>query len=118
METLQGQTIFGELFGKEFQRNVAAELSVLSFINHTHPSPAQFAEDTVMRNCLPKHAGPLPVRTDRSWARMLGQQGVGGQSRCLFYRAIIKRVSARLISRKMTRVVLQELVHVPIVGGE
>src|SRR5215467_6274066 len=49
---LQRLRIFGQRFWKEFGRDVAAEVQILSLINHTHSSAAVFLNDAVVRNGL------------------------------------------------------------------
>ena len=57
MKALQRSRIFFQVFGQEFQGNVAAEIQVLRLINHTHPAPANLAQDAVVGNRLIKHLG-------------------------------------------------------------
>src|SRR5208282_2444927 len=57
LESAERLRIVGELFGKEFQSDVATELEVFGLIDHTHSAPADFAEDAVMGNRLPHGLG-------------------------------------------------------------
>jgi len=41
--------------GQELESDEATKLGVLSFVNDTHPAPAQLLDDAIMRNGLPDH---------------------------------------------------------------
>src|SRR5579872_1995071 len=56
--------VFGYVVGQELESDEAAELHVLGLIDHTHPAPAKFLQDTVMRDGPADH-----------WAQILGLQG-------------------------------------------
>ncbi len=47
-KTLKRLRVFGEFFGKELQRNVAAELQIFGFVNHAHAAAADLTQNTVM----------------------------------------------------------------------
>jgi hypothetical protein len=55
LEAGQGLLIFGNFVRQELQRNKAAKLYVLSFVNHTHPSPAELIDDAVVRDGFSNH---------------------------------------------------------------
>jgi len=54
-ETLQRLRVLGHVGGKEFQGNEAAEFGVLGFVDHTHPTAAQFLDDAVVRDGFADH---------------------------------------------------------------
>jgi hypothetical protein len=66
LETAEGWCVVGEFVGKELQCDVATELQVFRFVDHTHPTAANLAEDAVMGNRLSRGLG----RSDH-WAGML-----------------------------------------------
>ena len=47
----------GEFVGKGLQGNVAAELYVFGFVDHTHSAASDPAEDAVVGNGLPDGLG-------------------------------------------------------------
>jgi hypothetical protein len=53
----------GYIFGQKLQGDEATKLGVLSLVNDTHPAPAKFFDDAVVRNGLPDH-----------WAEILGPE--------------------------------------------
>jgi hypothetical protein len=55
---------------KELQGDVATELEVFCFIDHTHTAAADLAEDAVMRNPLPHGLGG-----HSHWREMVGRFG-------------------------------------------
>ena len=57
LKALERLRIPGELFRKELERNVAAELQVLGFVHHAHAAAAHFREDAVVRDGLANHRG-------------------------------------------------------------
>src|SRR5580692_5583997 len=59
-EPFKGLWVFRQVIRKEFQSNEAAELGVLSFIDHAHPATAKFFKDAVVGNCLPDE--PVRIR--------------------------------------------------------
>jgi hypothetical protein len=44
--------VVGNVVGKEFQRDVAAQAPILCFVNDAHSSPAQFFQDAVVGDGL------------------------------------------------------------------
>ena len=52
-ESLDGLRILGNIFGKEFQRNIAAEPRVLGFVDDAHAAAAKFFEHGVMGDGAP-----------------------------------------------------------------
>ena len=50
----------GDFIGKKFEGNEPTKLGVFGFVDDTHPAPAEFLDDAVMRDGLPDH-----------WARIL-----------------------------------------------
>jgi hypothetical protein len=57
LETAEGLGIVGEFVGKELQGDMAAELQIFGFKDHTHAPAADLAEYAVMRNRLPHGLG-------------------------------------------------------------
>ncbi len=47
--------VFGYVVGQELQSNEPAELHVLGFVDHTHPTAAEFLNDAVVRDGLADH---------------------------------------------------------------
>src|SRR5712692_1381225 len=58
LETAESLCIVGEFFGKEFQGDVAIELEVFRFVDHTHAPAAQLPQDAVMRDGAVHHRTP------------------------------------------------------------
>ncbi len=54
-ESLQSLRITGEGIGQKFEGDKAAELEVLSLINHTHPTAPDFVYNAVVGNGLPDY---------------------------------------------------------------
>jgi len=52
VEALQQLVVLRHIRGKELQGYAAAELGVLGFVNYTHATRAQFAENLVMQDGL------------------------------------------------------------------
>jgi hypothetical protein len=49
--------IFGYLVGQELEGDESVEFDILSFVDNTHPTTAQFLDDAVVRNGLTDHCG-------------------------------------------------------------
>jgi hypothetical protein len=47
--------VFGYVVGEELEGNKATELDILSFVNHTHPTAAEFFDDAVVRDGFVDH---------------------------------------------------------------
>jgi hypothetical protein len=47
-EAFEGRRIFGQFIGKKLQRDVAAEIRVLSFVHHAHATNAKLFSDAVV----------------------------------------------------------------------
>src|SRR5579859_2498269 len=56
LEACQNLWISGDLIGQELKSNIPMQPHVLGLIDHTHPSPAEFFEDAVVRDCLADHS--------------------------------------------------------------
>src|SRR5262249_33951219 len=69
LEALQSLRIFGQCFGEEFESYVPPQAQVLSLVNHTHPSTAQFADYVVMRNGLRNDGRNSPRGRQRTVGR-------------------------------------------------
>jgi hypothetical protein len=54
-ETLQGLTVTGHVFGKEFECDKTVQPGVLSLVDDTHATPAELLENTVVRDGLADH---------------------------------------------------------------
>jgi len=48
VEAREGMRIGGDIFGEEFERDVAVEARVFGFVHHTHAAVSDFGEDAVM----------------------------------------------------------------------
>src|SRR5713226_5852388 len=68
LEAFQGLVISGQLFGKEFESDKAAELGVLGLVHHAHPTSTQLLQDAIMRDSLADHR-----ETTCPWAASLGR---------------------------------------------
>ena len=55
LETFQRLGIGGELFGQEFQSNMATEAEVLGFVHHAHAAATQLFKNAVMGDGLADH---------------------------------------------------------------
>ena len=51
-EAFERLRVFGQFIGEEFQRDEAAEVGVLSLVNHAHAATAEFFDDAVVRDGL------------------------------------------------------------------
>src|SRR6266851_1976995 len=58
LETAESLCIVGEFVGKELQGDVAIELEVFRFVDHTHAPAAQLPQDAVMRDGVIHHRTP------------------------------------------------------------
>jgi hypothetical protein len=61
-EAIQGLWVLRYVVRQELERNKSSELQVLGLVNHTHPAPAEFLDDAVMRSGLADHWGRSYVR--------------------------------------------------------
>ena len=57
----------GKVVWKKFEGDVAAELQIFGFVDHSHAAAADFSKDAVMGNRLPHGLGG-----DCHWIDMLG----------------------------------------------
>src|SRR6185312_12672787 len=79
LEAFERLCILGDVVRQELERDEAAELGILGFVNHTHPAAAQLLQDVVMRDCLVEHAtrgesnGIGSGRASQSWAGGVGE---------------------------------------------
>jgi len=70
-EALQRLRIVRQSVRQKLERDEAVELDVLGLVNHTHPTPANLAQDAIVRDGLPKnglqfrHAANLSRRATR-----------------------------------------------------
>jgi len=55
LESRQRLRVFGYIIRQEFESDEAMQLYILGFVHHTHPAPAQFLHDAVMRDGLSDH---------------------------------------------------------------
>jgi hypothetical protein len=55
LETGQRLRVFGDFIGQEFQGHEAAQLEVLSLIDHAHAATAELFDRSVVRDSLPDH---------------------------------------------------------------
>ena len=61
-EAFERGGIFGDVVGKKFQRDEAAEREVFGFVDDSHAAAAEFFDDAVVGDCLAEHGW-----TDVSW---------------------------------------------------
>ena len=61
-ETLDGLSVLGDVVGKEFQRDTAAEARVLGFVDHAHSAAAQFFQDAVVGDGAADNGGSIRHR--------------------------------------------------------
>src|SRR5208282_3534351 len=59
-ESFESRGIFRDVAGKKLQRDEAAEIHVLGFVDHTHPAAAQFLDDAIVRDGLSNHSMNSP----------------------------------------------------------
>ena len=64
LKTVERERIFFRLGRQELERDMAAQVDVLGFVDNAHPSAAQLREDTVVRDGLADHSG------EHSWERV------------------------------------------------
>jgi hypothetical protein len=57
LESAESLRVVGEFVGKKLQSDVATQLQVFAFADHTHATTADLAEDAVMGNRLPHRLG-------------------------------------------------------------
>jgi hypothetical protein len=57
LEASKSLCILGYIIRQELEGNQAAQLHVLSLVDHTHPTPAQLLDDAVVRDGLADHLG-------------------------------------------------------------
>src|SRR5689334_5355202 len=60
LEAAECLGIFGDVVGKEFQRDEPLELGVLGLVDDTHPAAAQLLENSVVGYGLADHACRTP----------------------------------------------------------
>ncbi len=61
-ESFQYRWVLGHEVGQKFERHQAAQLGVLSFVNHTHPAAPQLLDDAVVRDGMADHLGARMLR--------------------------------------------------------
>ncbi len=54
LEPAEGLGVAGQIFRKKLERHVTAELNVFGFIDDSHATTADFAQNAVMGKCLPE----------------------------------------------------------------
>ena len=59
LEAGQSLRVSGDFIGQELQSDEAAELDVLSLVDHTHPAAAELLDDAVVRDGLADHVPAL-----------------------------------------------------------
>src|SRR6266446_3970362 len=57
LKAAEGLLVFGYLVGQELQSDKAAELHILSFVDHTHAAATEFLNDAVVRDGLADELG-------------------------------------------------------------
>ena len=55
LESFSGRGIILHFRGQKFQRDMAAQLEVFGFVDHTHPAAAELRQNAVMRDGFPDH---------------------------------------------------------------
>jgi hypothetical protein len=51
-ESFEGRRVIGQFMRKKFQRNIAAEVGVLSFVHHAHVTAAKLFSDAIVGDGL------------------------------------------------------------------
>ena len=67
----------GQVVGKEFQGDKAAEAGVFGLVDHAHASAAEFFEDAVVGDCLLEQG--VPLQDDRARLRLEAKMRGGDQ---------------------------------------
>ena len=79
LEAAECLRVFGNVVGQKLKGDEAAEVYVLSFINHTHAAAAEFLDDAVVRDGLADHVWPIifgrSCLADRVWPVKYGSLG-------------------------------------------
>jgi len=70
LEAAERLRIVREIVGKKLESNMAAELQVFCFIDHTHPTPADLAKDAVVGDGLTYGIG-----RSSHWREWYGEEG-------------------------------------------
>ena len=73
-ESFQHHGVSRYQLGQEFKSYKAAQLGVLSLVNHTHPAASQLFNDPVVRNGVADHQG-LNLMKKSSCESMKGGDG-------------------------------------------
>src|SRR4029079_16147336 len=88
-KTFEGLRVIVEVFGQELECNKAAELSVLSFVNHTHAAAAELLKNAVMRNGPTEQMARAPASMEHRRGHREAKStevGSGGRSMWIAWR--------------------------------
>jgi hypothetical protein len=66
------------MFGEKLQRDEAPQLGVLSLVDHSHATAAEFLDNAVARNGLADHQKILGFRVASSYGRGIRQSTKAG----------------------------------------
>ena len=82
MKSYAGRRIVLHLSRQELQRDMAMQLEVFGFIDHTHPAAAELRENAIMRDRFADHFACVAVRRRTSYVPSFVPAGSGmGASR-------------------------------------
>src|ERR1700686_4448509 len=62
LKSFAGSRIVLHLRRQEFQRDMAVQIEVFGFVDHTHPAAAQLLDDAIVRDGLADHLACVAVR--------------------------------------------------------
>ena len=82
LESFERLRIVGEIVGKKFESDEAAEARVFGFVDDAHSATAEFFDDAVVRNCLADEGGGVSHQWwEILWVRLLGVKCGGENAR-------------------------------------
>jgi hypothetical protein len=59
LEASQSLRIVGHIVGQKLEGNKTMQPRILGLVNDTHPSPAEFFDDAVVRDCPADHKSKI-----------------------------------------------------------
>ena len=69
LKPFESLRVASQLLRQELQRKPAAKFEILSFIDHTHPTAAEFRNNTVVRDGLTNHLKIYGFQVASSYGR-------------------------------------------------
>ena len=64
LKAFESLRIVGDVIGKKFESDEAAELRVFGFVDDAHSAAAEFFDDAVVRDCLADQGGESGIAGD------------------------------------------------------